>query len=47
MSENEKRKIIVKVKALCEVLEIDHLGLINEGVKQLMDKYNKIVVKKE
>ena len=38
------KKIAKKVKALCDILEIDHLGLICEGVKRLMKEYNEIVV---
>jgi len=42
MIEKEKKKIIKRVKKLCDVLEVDHLGLITEGVRRLMDQYNKI-----
>ena len=38
----EKNKIKKRVKKLCDVLEIDHIGLITEGVKRLMDKFNKM-----
>jgi len=40
---NKKDKIIIKrVNKLCDVLEIDHIGLIAEGTRRLMDQYNKI-----
>jgi len=35
-------KIIKRVKKLCDVLEIDHIGLISQGIKRLMDQFNKI-----
>lgn len=44
--EQSKRDVINKVKALCEILEIDHLGLIIEGVYRLMDKWNELVISK-
>ena len=34
-----------RVKKLCKVLEIDHLGLFSEGIKRLKDDYNKYVVR--
>lgn len=40
MSKNERIK--EKVKKLCDILEIDHIGLISDGVKKLMDKFNKM-----
>ena len=36
MIEKEKRKIIKRIKKLCNILEIDHIGLITEGTKKLM-----------
>ena len=44
-----KKQIEIKerVKALCELLEIDHLGLVNEGLKRLMKEYNEVVVNKK
>ena len=41
----KKKSIMKRVKKLCDVLEIDHLGLTNEGLKRLQDDYNKYVVK--
>jgi len=37
-----KNKIIKRVKKLCDVLEIDHIGLITEGTKRLMDQFNEV-----
>ena len=39
---SEDKRIKERVKKLCDVLEIDHIGLISDGVKRLMDKFNKI-----
>ena len=41
----KKKSIMKRVKKLCDVLEIDHLGLTNEGLKRLQDDYNKYVVR--
>ena len=41
----KKRSIVKRVKLLCEVLEIDHLGLVSEGVRRLQDEYNKYIVR--
>jgi len=38
----KRKKIIKRVKKLCDVLEIDHVGLIVEGIRKLMDQWNKL-----
>jgi len=39
-------KILDRVIKLMEVLEIDHLGLVNDAVKKLVIKYNVITSSK-
>ena len=41
----KKKSIVKRVKLLCDILEIDHLGLVSEGLKRLQDEYNKYVVR--
>jgi len=38
----ERKETFKRVKALCDILEIDHVGLIQEGIKRLMDKWNRL-----
>ena len=40
--DKEDQEIKKRVKKLCDILEIDHVGLIQEGIKRLMDKWNEI-----
>ena len=40
-----KKRIVKRVKSLCDILEIDHLGLVSEGIRRLQDEYNKYVVR--
>ena len=41
----KKRSIVKRVKLLCDILEIDHLGLVSVGIKRLQDYWNKYVVR--
>ena len=40
-----KKRIVKRVKLLCDVLEIDHLGLVQDRIKRLQDLYNEYVVR--
>jgi len=40
--DKDKKKIIKRVKKLCDVLEIDHIGLITDGVNRLMNRWNEV-----
>jgi len=42
----DEKEIIKRVKKLCDVLEIDHIGLITEGTRRLMDQHNEIYNRK-